>query len=165
MKVKLLHFHILKNPWLTFYNLKIIVRILYYGHWGPGWHSCCYFTNFTLLFFYSFSTAITWISMDISHIRCSARMLHCLPNERFLHRSKQRYRSPHCSRHFLILYIKPNNKSCWLHLWSLSWTASISPNLHCFNLTQTYIIFHWDSCKKLLTHPASTLPFCSLFPT
>lgn len=165
MKVNLLHCHILENPWLIFYNLKImsifftmVTEVLDGTAFAISPISpYCSLTHIPL-------PSLEYL-MDISYIRCSGRMLHFLPNELFLHLSKQRHRSPRCSRHFVILYIKPNNKSCWLHLWSLSWTSSISPNFHCFSLMQAYIIFHWDSCNKLLTHPASTLPFCSLFST
>lgn len=103
--------------------------------------------------------------MDTSYRTCPNQSAPLAPKWAFLHLSKWHHHSSHCSRqHFLIPYIKPNSKFCWLLLWKRSWLQAFLPNPSASTLVEAPMTFHGDSAISTQCIQLSPVPFYSPFP-
>lgn len=103
--------------------------------------------------------------MDTSYRTCPNQSAPLAPKWAFLHLSKWHHHSSHCSRqHFLIPYIKPNSKFCWLLLWKRSWLQAFLPNPSASTLVEAPMTFHGDSAISTQSIQLSPVPFYSPFP-
>lgn len=134
MKVKLLHFHSLKNPLLIFCNIKI--KSIFFTMANEVLDGMAFAVSpvspySTLGFiFHCHHLNIQW-APHTWHVQ--TRMLHFLPKELFSLSVSSITILSHCShQNFPILYIKPNSRSCWLHLCTCPEDQHFS-QLHCFH--------------------------------